>query len=432
MKLLKVYAVIIFLLVSFPLVFVFDGACFGNFSVLRMLLYYAIGAATLFAGFFAKEGLVRGVKSRPRLVLSRLYVFFLAAVVIAATIVFSLLLKLDIGLSFSLVLLFLFCYYVGFRSFGKDFADIFPLSWFGGYVVEAVMLYLTYGAYNSAELVQTGRSVLMAAFIAECAFVAILINQTSIYLQASRRRETMAMLPKNMRSYNMGLISVVSSLLMLVFIFHDIIVSAIGLIVKGFLLVIEFLYGLLPFTTVDNTSEGDIQTGQAMELNQSSSDFFLIVFIAFILIIFLLRKPIIKAIRLLIKQIATMFTRRVELQKPYEEAFIDEYTDVDKSGEKRGRTVTLRECLREYGRERDGERKFRIGYKAYLLWLKSYKIDVNASNTAGIHKKKGERLCADAELCRCIETDYNKLRYNGELDDNSAADMERLISVINK
>ncbi len=433
MRILKLFAVLSFILVGFPLVFTFDTAGFDNISAFRITAYFLIGFAVAYVGYASVmlSGKIR--KHRARNAVRKIVLLTLGAAVAVLSAVVASILSFDPGLCFALSLFYLLCYGVGAYSCRRNYSEIFPIGWLGGYVVEMAILYLSFGAFVREELVSDGRSVLMASFIIQCAFCSILVNQTNILVQASRRSETKGMIPKNMRRYNLLLISFVSVFLLSAYLFRDFIAEVIKLAVQGIWTVIMFLLDLLPFQTVDNTSDVNMDAKpDIMFINEGTDYSMIIVLIILAVLAFLLRKKIYKAICGLIRKIYEMFTKGKPQNDEYEEEYLDEYESVSETNERRMRPLTLKKVLREYSSEKDKARKFRLGYKAYLLWIKGYRIELNASDTAGIHKRKGEKLNSDLELFEDIERYYNEIRYDSKISDEACERMAELIAIIER
>lgn len=430
MKLLKYFAVLSFMLVGFPLVFTFDCAGFGGFSVLRIALYYAIGAAVVAVGFAAVGGCEQCRGKKVLYGLAKAGVGVIGGMLLALCFIFGSVANIDYMLRFCLVLFYLLCYFIGCYSYGKSFADVFPIGWLGGYVIETIILYFAFGAFVPEQLIKTGQTVMLVMFIVECAFAAVLINQTNILVQASRRSETRGMLPKNMRAYNLLLISGVSSLLLLAYVFRDFIASVLFNICKALVDLVLFLMTILPTSEIPPEEEEDV-IGAAEGTLQQVDDTSMIIMVALILlVIFLLRKQIIKEIRQLVRRIGAFFSEKKKDGTEYSEAYFDEYEELDRADTRERKPETLKSCLREYSRERNGEKKFRLGYKAYLLWLRDYRIQPLPSDTAARHEKKGEQLSNNQGLCKKIERYYNELRYDGVTSAEAGAAMDELIEII--
>lgn len=432
---LRVLSALGMYLIMLPLIICSDAAVHDNISFVRIIMCYGMGIAAGIVGFGAAY--INNKKKWQNENAHKVWIVFTRVLGIAVGIIpflfagffsFSLFRFTVIGLTL------IFGYYIGYKFQYKSFSDIFTMPWLAGYIITLIFSYLFYGEI-AGDFTETGRSIMVYAALVEALIVVILINQTNISVLSDRRRETKALIPKHLRAYNSALIIDVAVIFGAVYTFRNRIAWFIEKIIQVIFWLIDNLLKALSSSPVDVTSE-DIQLEQAeIEIIQGNELVDLIIRILFILTVIVLilvfHKKIWAAIKYVFRMIAGYFTRRDRKSENDDYAFTDYFEPVvyEKRGKKQ--KITLKAYIKAYKREKNPEKKYRLGYRSFMLWMKMNNIPPRRSDTANSHFDKSKDIFTGSNTLLDVVELYNNIRYNGKsATDENLAEMDKLISQI--
>lgn len=163
--------------------------------------------------------------------------------------------------------------------------------------------------------------------------------------------------------------------------------------------------------TANNVDFGDSDLGNPDNIvYQRNIILEIIMIIAAAVVIALLIKPVINALARFLRNLKM----RLGIKEEYRAA-TSEYVDVyEESGSARSyRTDTFKKAYKAFLREKDPTKKYRLGYKAYMIKLK----ETAPSDTTGKHLVKGRRVYGDDMRGQLEDTvsGYDSLRYNDKI-----------------
>lgn len=413
---LKLLAIVAFGLITFPFVFTNDVISFENISPLRMLGYYGGFSVVFLIGYaFAYVAYRRKVLT---------VIMRLTGVCSFASGLIMLLWTKETNIIFALCASSVLWYFLGVRASRKHYADIFPVFMFGLYIVVTLISYIVYGMVCEKELKEPVQTAVIIAFMTEMCLTALLVNQSEIYDRANQRRETKAMLPKELSAFNAILVLGVTGSGLALYVFADEIVfllkKIVEFIIKAFLFLMK---GNVDFMAID-PGEGEISTSiyDSSHTNSLWNAVFYIIFIAFIIGF---RKQILEVIKNFIKSIISFFMRETEKSMP-EPEFVDIFEDIGFE-RKKAKGVSYSALMRQYRSEKDAVKKYRIGYGILLKQLLLCRIDIKRADTVTVQHEKGREICG--ESLKGITDCYNSLRYDdASVSEADLSALDRLIT----
>ena len=412
---LKFLAVISFGLVTFPFILTNDVLAFENISVPRILAYYG-GFAVVFGLGYAFGRVT--IKRRKLIPLAR----FCGILSFCAGL--SLLIFTDeVNIIFAAGVSCILWYFLGERAAHKHYADIFPAFMFGVYIGVTLICYLFYGAMCQPELKEPIQTAVIIAFMIEMCLAALLINQSGIYDKANRRRETRTMLPKGLSGYNAALITGVTVCGLMLYVFSDAIVwllnELVRLVIKLFLLLVR---GYSEFMAID-TAEGDYSPGSYT--GAGTYDLWnLLFYVIVIVLVIVFRRQIWRVIKGFFSRIAGFFSKETSLSEA-EPEFVDIFEQV--SGVHRTKDMSYGALMKQYKKESDPTKKYRLGYGVLLWQMKYCKAKLSVSDTVSDQYEKGRDIFGAG--LEGITAAYDKLRYDGEAVSEEQLDaLDRMIN----
>lgn len=378
--LLKITALVGMALMPFPLLVFAELADTGGFGVRRAALLFLAGGIAALLGI-ALDRLANAVKNaaakQAALILTRI-------IAVGAG-----LMALPFGEAANLggaelavfAVLLSFCCYTGLKSRQKAFSEIHSLFALGFYTIISVVTEFFRNAY--APSAANAKTALILAFLAEYAIAAVLLNQTNVERQINRRLDIRALIPKNLRVFNVSLILLVASAGALIYLLRSVIKGAVVLAAKSAVGLIAAALSLFPRIGADNRSS----SGQPADYAPPPTDLRLIgLFLTVILTVmtavalFKMRYFIAEAAKSAVRRFIALFKPRNPVFKPTA-AYEDFYEDVVFEKQKKRGTRSLKSYIRLYGRQTDPVIKMRLSYKIFLIWLVNNKKDVRASDT---------------------------------------------------
>lgn len=397
---LKFLAVISFGLVTFPLVITNDVLSFENISILRLLAYYAGFGVVFGIGYAFGRVTIKHKKLIPLERIVGISSFCAGLLLLGITD--------EIGIIFAAGASSVLWYFLGERAARKHYADIFPAFMFGVYIVVTLICYLFYGAMCERELKDPVQTAVIVAFMVEMCLAALLINQSGIYDKANRRRETRTMLPKGLSGYNAALVTGVTVCELLLYVFADKIVWLLNETVR--LLIRLFIFLMSGYSEFRAIEAGDNSAEYTGNMEYRSYDILNLLFFGFIIaMIIIFRRQLWQAIKGFFGRIAGFFMKETQLSEA-EPEFVDVFEQI--SDVRRVKNLSYQTLMKQYKKETDPEKKYRLGYGILLWQMKYCHAKLSDADTVTDQYEKGREIFG-AEL-REITSAYNKLRYDGE------------------
>lgn len=408
-RFLRCAAVLCQLLSLFPFVVLTEGIGFGRYVWWHYFALYAVFSVFYAAGYFCAswaEGSGFSAKKKPwALFFSRAA----AAVPIAGFVAVCVLLHLPSGLFLYALPAAIIAFYGGHGSFGLSYCDVFSTAWFGLFFVSGIIASLLLWFSHDKAVSAAGISQLCTGFGVLIVIAAVLANQTNIDLRTQQRFHGGAVLPSGLRGYNAGLIAAVCAVTVGLFLFAK---PAAELIVQGIAAAGRLLLSLMKEGGGDADweyiSEND---GEYVPWNQAENDLFSVLntllVAAIILLVIRFRKEILGLIKGLF---LPMFAQR---EQHDELPFVDEISEAEsKHPSERRRRRTEQQLYREYKRETDPVKKFRCGYRVFLLRLSRTALAAVPTDTTSAHEIKGCQAFRCKEIEQTVRV-YNDVRYGG-------------------
>ncbi|MCL2634926.1 MAG: hypothetical protein FWD34_10510 [Oscillospiraceae bacterium] len=375
-------------LVAFPMIVFAQIFDYQDFVPLRAINYLSAGVAALIVGMVLSKivSLIENNKHRHICrFIANLLAFASGLIVLPIRNAFSF--QLGETELFILLATISYCCFIGLRNGQKPFTDIFTIPMLGCFSAFSIAMMLFFTAF--VPELKSAQSALVYVFIIEYTIASILLNQSNIEKQANRRRDINALVPKNLRIYNISLIIPVAILFSLGYAFRSHIVTLINLIVKAISwLITRLLEAVLDVG--DNIPAELPEAQQDMPFEEQSLGIlgiilFIIQTIIVLFILFRIRWLLWDMLKSTIRWFISLFT-----PKPHETgiqaAFTDYFEDVVyEKKEKPQAALSLKDLIKQYQKEKRPIVKIRLSYRIFMMWLIKKGADITPSDTVQTH-----------------------------------------------
>lgn len=429
LKLLSAFGM---LMVIFPLIFTGTVIVYEQISIEQIAFVYGLCLGGALIGYTV-AGIRHGHKWKSKAAQTAFSVFTRLLGIAAAVIPFAVmcLLNQKTVMSFIVAVSCVFGYFTGYKFFCKSFSDIFTMPWLGGYAVEFIACFLIYTMYSPEELAEAGKSVMIYSMLIEVLIAAILINQTNISVHTNRRKGTNALIPKGLRAYNMGMIALVAVLFGAFYTFRNQIGYVLYQLYRLIMWLVFRFMSIFSAEPVDLSFNVDEIAGEASQIREGNDLVTFILKIVFIAgcaaAVIIFRKKLLAVL----KSFADIFRRKDNLTDNKDSAFTDYYEKIVYEKKNKREKNTLKAAIRAYKREQNPEKKYRLGYRSFMLWMKMNHIPPSRSDTANTHFDKSKGAFADSDTLSEIVNLYNSIRYNSsDVTAENLAEMDKLIELI--
>lgn len=426
---LKCIAVLSMLLLPLPLLFVFDVSAFRGFDILRYLIYYSACIVICPVGYFLLSA--RKAQHKPKLIfLFNMIIGVVAIALVVLTGLGSALVHSVMGenefdaftLCFGLIPSVLLWYHLGMRIKKYNFDEIYSFPWLGIYLVETVLCYI-FCCVMEADRAYLGASKTKIAVLLVIMglITVILVNQTNIQTQIDQRRNTNLIVPKGLRLYNAKLIGIVGAIIIAALFLKDYIAAGLTWIVTMTLKIIDALIFNIRFQQTDPIYGEDTQIpeGNLFSTERGGKDFLIyILVIVSVILVIVFRKKIISFFKSIVARFFGKFS--AEDTDVYEaDNYTDSYEKLDIRQERITKT-TKKDCLKMYRKEQDKTKKFRLGYRLYLMWLSERGSDNLGNMTVEQQAEKSKKIYHGENDTLQLANRYSEIRYN----DKNASDKD--------
>ena len=414
---LKIFSVLAFGAVVFPVLFSFDINTYGNMSAFRILYYYGTGAVIFGLGYLCASA----AKVHRKL---RIPFRILGGLTFAAGFV-SLVIGGDGAMVFALGACCIFAFFIGERAAYKNFADMFPLTALAFYIVLTIGCYIFVRVAANEAINAAAADIVVGAFAAEFTAAALLVNQSGIFDRANMRRETRASLPKGLTAYNAALILGFTGTGLLLCVFRSQIswlLEKIAYIIVKAIWAFMQLFNAEPMA-IETPGEGEIGTGLMFyEYPWYFAEAFAIISLIALAVIF--RRHILNAIKAFFARLGAFFSGRPE--ESLHPEFIDVFENYSSGSRRTASPDSIYSLRRKYRSETDPVRKFRLGYRIVLYRIKAVNNRLSPADTVSVQYRRGAEQFGD-DLAAAV-SEYEKVRYNDTVpDDEALAGIEKLV-----
>ena len=294
----------------------------------------------------------------------------------------------------------IFCYWFGYRL--GNGSMLLPFGAMGTYFVEAVFAYPMCCAFEEGDI--TGSTLIFVITAALTVMGAVIINIRHLEQLSWQGGGTELKLSRATLRFNVKKTLTLSAVLLFSFLFVRFFATWLWEAVKAFIRwLIEILKNLADSFDIEPIDLKPPKPG-AMEENDNPIWLILSLLIAVVVIILFI-KPLIRHIKALIERIKERLNVKAE-SRSYEASYIDIYEESESYDP---RSNTFRKAYKAFSKEKDLTKKYRLGYRAFMLLLG--RKDENApSDTTMVHLVRGRTY--DDILAENVVGKYERLRYH--------------------
>lgn len=408
-KALYLIAVVCQFLTVFPFLIITEGIGFGEYVWWHYPVFYAA------IGFFWAFGRICAAWTQSdafRKTFKPSAAFLGKAAVIVPTIGFLVIIfinRLSTGLILYTLPACIIMYYGGCRSCGRGFTDVFTTFWFGCYVVGAVAASLLLMVSYEEEIRETGTFQLCVIFGVLIIISAVLANQTNIDVRTQQRAAGKAVLPKGLRSYNAGIIAGIGAATVGLCLFSGPIAGAVTSFIR--MIITMFLNWLREQESVEydpNAPQPGEHDGEYIQWESNDSSaidiLYAVILVTAVILVIKYRKKIIEFLK---SALEPLLKQKPTESLPYsDEVFEAENVRITE----RSKRKTEQQLLKQYRRESDPVKRYRLGYLIFLLRLEKTPFAQKPSDTTEIHAVKGTMAFRNDEVRRIVNL-YEEVRY---------------------
>lgn len=307
-----------------------------------------------------------------------------------------------------------FWYWFGYK-FGLE-REIITNMVIGGYCLEAVFLFSMCSSLGENSLSANIVIIISAAVLLVST---VLINRRQLVRLAYRGKNETAVLSKDTRRFNLKLTLIFSAIILIPFFFARWGGKWLWEILKA---IVQFILSL--FVDMSDDAEpiiGDFGS-EIIEIKPNDGLWFkILISVIAIIIVIMFAKPVVNAICRLIRSIKQKLGR-LENNSSVEAGYIDFY---EISEEKIQRDIGFKKAYKSFLKEKELTRKYRLGYKAFMIRLKELGEENLLYDTTTVHCEKGSHVIDRDSVERVIDK-YEQLRYSDRAvtaDDCSQMDL---------
>ena len=401
------------MLAVLPFVVLCEGVGLDEYIWWHYLAVYAV-----FGAFYAIGRLCGAWAVSPRHSRSfRPKAIFLSKMALAVPIIVFFIvcmaLELSTGLYIYVLPAAIILFHGGYYTVNKEYTDIFGRGWFGLYFVSAVIVSVILWFTHEQHIRDVGSFQLCFGFGALMILSAVLTNQTNIDSCTHQRDADKMSLPKGLRSYNTKLVAAVTAATVALFLFTKplatLLFTGVKQLIRGIMWLMTRKGEFDPTNDLvfGNEGEGALTVGEAD--NSFAEATTILIALALLAIVFVFRKQLIEFFRELL---APLF----RVQEPVEAlAYTDEVTELPETGRSPfSRRKTEQQLYKQFRKETDAIKKYRIGYKLMLMRLQDTPFATVPTDNTDIHRVKGENGLR-SERVQQIVSIYNDVRYKGRV-----------------
>ena len=400
-----ILSVIMGALIPFPLIIAGFVSIFGEAD--HLCFCYGTALAIIswllgqFFGYLLKKSPNKGL-----LYVIRLGVFiFCGGLIFLAELYLFTFEEQSLSVMFTPVAAILWCWF-GFR-FGSG-QSLMPISIIGVYCVEAVFMYpITDSLEEKGNLGKAAILVITAVMIV-CGVLYFNRRQLNILSNMGKNRNrpvSGATLRFNTKTSLMF-----SGIILVMFFFAGFGARWLWEAVKAIVRFILYILSGNPFEQGEDETQGGTPFIPEEPHTQLDTSLFwyAALFVALIMVIVILYKPIIELIRRVIEDFKRRLGKFVVADE--EAQYIDTYLSTETKAYRRN---TFKRAVKAFKKEKELTKKYRLGYRAFMTAINERTEGSRASDTVRVHLEKGKAVTDFGELERVVER-YCEIRYGGE------------------
>ena len=418
MKAEKILSVIFAIFAPLPLMITSAASDNGGLELSAFAFYAAQGAAMWLLGWLM--GLP--VKAVPEKMRALMKIISIAVATIIVVLCEWLLIVLENNtVTMILVpLAIIFCYWFGFRLCSDR--ELLPFSAIWIYCVETALTYPMCKAFEEHNNIGSTAIFIMAA--AMTVMGAVIVNVRHLEQLSWQGGGKELNLAKATVRFNLKKTLTFSAILLFMFFFAGWGAKWLWEGIKALIqLILYLLYNLasiIPANTKEfETRDDPLPKYEADLLWQILS----VLIIAAILIIFM--KPLLRHLKRLIQYIKERLSAKPDNTGALEGSYVDTYEESERWSPSRN---TFRKAYRAFAREKDLSKKYRLGYKAFMLLL-GRKDENTPSDTTAVHLVRGRVY--DDILAENVIGKYERLRYHEFVPTKADCDeLDRLLKAV--
>lgn len=375
------------------------------------LIVGIMGGALSWAAGYGLGALIYKLRSGKKAGLAMLGFYFVGFLIVVAA--FALLASASINSMACLFIpaAFIYWYWFGYRQGSKQ--ELASYASLGIYCVEAALMFPLCGSFEGSN--HTGSYMILGITALLTVIMTVVINLRQLAKLSLRGQNTGAVLSKATVRFNTLRSLFFAGIILITFFFAGFGAKWLWELAKAIIrFLLSLFVGVEPIKTEYDTDLGE------PDFYVQEKENILIQIIAFIIIItaiILFMKPMIKAIKEAIDSLLKKLGRGRETVEAAD------YVDIYESNEKSNNNRNLfKKLLKEYKREKDPDKKFRLGYMAFMVRIGERTEKNNPSDTVRIHLGKGRRITDYENLEKVVNT-YCGLRYDGRSPDRQEQEM---------
>lgn len=416
MKSDKLLSLIGALIIPAPLMITSLASVYKDNLFLPILIWWIGGAFVLLLGHFVGSRVKKAGKKTVWIV--KIAVGVSGTLSVIASLVFVYLAEMT-----SLAYMFMpaavvFWYWFGYRS-GLE-RELITNSVLLVYCLEAVFLF---PMCNSVSENSVSGNIVIVISAAVLVISAVLINRRQLVKMSARGKNTIAVMSKDTRRFNLKLTLIFSAIILVPFLFAHWGGKLLFEVFKAF---VKFLLSLFINMSDDPDTMIIEDSGKKLlEITQNDTLWLqvLLSVIVGILFIILFAKPVIRAVKKLIRSIKQKLGRLYN-GSSRELAYVDFYEVIDV---KKQSISSFKKAYKSFLKEKELNRKYRLGYKAFMIRLKELGEENFPSDTTTVHRKKGSRVI-DRDVIDSVIDQYEQLRYyDGAVTSEDCTQMELML-----
>ncbi len=286
--------------------------------------------------------------------------------------------------------------------------DPVPYTILGVYCVEAAILFPLCGNFEGELYHHEGRNVILIVSAVVTVLGTLIVNSRQLNKLSMRGKGDSNVLSSATKRFNTKTTLIFAGILLFFFFFAscgaELLWAGSKAVVRFFL----YLISLLPIRK--NGYEFKPDDWEISAANPGSEEDNLvgqIIVAAILLALFLLLlKPLIKGIKGLYLKIKAKLGKQVEAEE------IPQYTDIYQESDRREfEKSSFKKAIRAFKREKDLTEKYRLGYKAFMIFIGEKTEQASPADTTRVHLQKGRKITNSPYLEAAVET-YCKVRYD--------------------
>lgn len=418
MKAERILSVIFAILAPLPLMITSAASDNGGLELSALAFYAALGAAMWLLGWLM--GLP--VKAVPEKMRALMKIISIAVATIIVVLCEWLLIVLENNtVTMILVpLAIIFCYWFGFRLCSDR--ELLPFSVIWIYCVETALTYPMCRAFEEHNSIGSTAIFIMAA--AMTVMGAVIVNVRHLEQLSWQGGGKELNLAKATVWFNLKKTLTFSGILLFMFFFAGYGAKLLWEGVKAF---VRWLLDLLEtLGSLVDVEPIDLQFPHPEVLEENDNwlwQILSVLIIAAILIIFM--KPLLRHLKRLIQYIKERLNAKPDNTGTLEGSYVDTYEESERWSPSKN---TFRKAYRAFAREKDPTKKYRLGYKAFMLLL-GRKDENTPSDTTAVHLVRGRVY--DDILAENVIGKYERLRYHEFVPTKADCDeLDRLLKAV--